>query len=74
MSNYTLHIDGEEWTVGSSQAEYDAIHAVAGVLLAGAEEIKIVHREYPGFLHSDEDIEMRIDELQSMLDEDGGDR
>lgn len=73
MSNYTLQIDGEEWTVGSKNAAYDATHAVAGALLAGAEEITIQHRKNPGFLHSDEDVEARIEELRLMLDEPGGD-
>lgn len=34
-------IDGEPWHVGSDFADYDAIHAVAGALLAGADDVRI---------------------------------
>jgi hypothetical protein len=34
-------IDGRSWHVNSKYAEYDATHAVAGALLAGADEIEV---------------------------------
>ena len=73
MTQYTLTIDGDEWTVGSAAAPYDAAHAVAGALLAGAEEISIEKREKQRWLHTDDEVEARIEELQEMLDgNDGG--
>lgn len=33
--------DDRAWHVGSEFAEYDATHAVAGALLAGAEKVEV---------------------------------
>lgn len=36
----TVNIDGQEWTPSNHEtAEYDAIHAIAGAILAGAEHV-----------------------------------
>jgi len=38
----TVTIDGKEWTPANDDtAEYDAIHAVAGAVLAGAENVEV---------------------------------
>lgn len=70
MTQYRLSIDGEEWTVGSKAAAYDATHCVAGALLAGAEEIRIEVLDAPSFLHTDDDVRERIKELRESLDGD----
>lgn len=36
-----ITIDGAPWSVVSDYKEYDAIHAVAGALLAGADDVRI---------------------------------
>lgn len=41
MQNYIVTIDGESWNLTSPQAEYDAIHTVAGAVLAGADDIRV---------------------------------
>jgi len=38
-------IDGETWFVTSDYARYDAAHAVAGALLAGAERVAVERHE-----------------------------
>lgn len=40
-----VQIDGEVWEPGNGEtAEYDAIHAAAGAVLAGAEEVQIIRQ------------------------------
>lgn len=41
--DYVVEIDGKNWYSLSPHSEYDAIHCIAGALLAGADEVK-VHR------------------------------
>jgi hypothetical protein len=36
-----VDIDGDEWRTVSDYSEYDAVHVVAGVLLAGAESVTV---------------------------------
>lgn len=38
---FEVEIDGKPWVVSSSQFEYDAVHAVAGAILAGADTIGV---------------------------------
>jgi len=45
-----VRIDGEEWEpANDSTAKYDAIHAAAGAVIAGAVEVQIINeRERDG--------------------------
>lgn len=47
-SEIYVRIDGEKWVPNNDEtAEYDAIHAVAGAVLAGATEVQVIRQE-PG--------------------------
>jgi len=39
--DYEVTIDGKTWYSLSPYSEYDAIHCVAGAILAGADEVTI---------------------------------
>ncbi|WP_042662540.1 hypothetical protein [Haloferax sp. ATB1] len=40
-AGYEVNVDGSTWNAPSEYAVYDAIHAVAGALLAGADEVMV---------------------------------
>jgi len=48
--DYEVTIDGKTWYSVSPHSEYDAIHCVAGAILAGADEVTIERKE------SDDDV------------------
>jgi len=53
-----VRIDGETWRpTNGGTAEYDAIHAAAGAVLAGADEVQILNYddEGPGSVRGDHD-------------------
>ena len=56
---FEVDIDGASWHVSSESAEYDAIHAVAGAVLAGAENV--------GVTALNGDIETEPDGIQCVL-------
>lgn len=39
--DYEVNVDGDRWYSISPHSDYDAIHCVAGAILAGADEITI---------------------------------
>lgn len=42
MENYVVEIDGQTWRPSNRDtAQYDAIHAAAGAVLAGADNVEI---------------------------------
>lgn len=41
----TVTVDGMDWTTSGEFREYDAIHATAGALLAGADHVDIQRDE-----------------------------
>lgn len=41
MSDYRVTIDGDRWECPSPAADYDAIHAAAGAIIVGADEVEI---------------------------------
>lgn len=43
--SFTVEVDGEPYHVTSEYAEYDATHAVAGALLAGADTVTVTRRD-----------------------------
>lgn len=42
--DYEVCIDGKPWYSLSPHSEYDAIHCIAGAILAGADEVMIEKR------------------------------
>jgi hypothetical protein len=46
MSEITVKINDEVWTPeNDNTAKYDAIHAAAGAILAGAEQVTVVQSD-----------------------------
>lgn len=43
--DYKIRIDGKRWYNISRHSEYDAIHCVAGAILAGAENIEVERQD-----------------------------
>jgi hypothetical protein len=43
--DYEVTVDGKSWYSVSPHSEYDAIHCVAGAVLAGADEVTVERQE-----------------------------
>lgn len=41
MTDHKVTVDGKSWKATSSNSEYDAVHAAAGAILAGADRVRI---------------------------------
>lgn len=41
MGQYNINIDGKKWDASGKDADHEAIHAVAGAIMAGADSIEI---------------------------------
>ena len=46
--DYEVTVDGKSWYAVSPHSEYDAIHCVAGAILAGADEVTVERQEGDG--------------------------
>lgn len=76
--SFEVTVDGgRAWHVTSEFAEYDATHAVAGALLAGADEVTVSRTDVePGTLSVDpddlsrEDVERIADRVADVIGDD----